>query len=101
MKISLLGPEYASEMARLHGLGFARSWPETDFASHVQNTIDLVVGAFDEEKLMGFAVVRRQERQAEMLTIVVSPDSRGKGMGSKILKEAENRASSAGADIMF
>lgn len=84
-------------MADLHVRGFDAGWPASGMLEHVSR--DIVVGCG--MPLIGFAIIRVAADQAELLTITIALDARGKGHGEQLLRFAETRAASAGVDIVF
>lgn len=49
----------------------------------------------------GFALTRTVAGEAELLTIAVPPEGRRKGLGARLLRQAEAAASTLGATEMF
>lgn len=58
-------------------------------------------GAFAVVREAGFALVRRVLTEAELLTIDVAREARGKGLGTALLREAMDRAAGSGVETMF
>ena len=88
-------------MTLLHTQGFDRPWPEQDFMGHINNELDFALGVFGKGFLCGFILIRRQDDQAEILTLVVGERYRGGGHGKKLICAGENLANEQGAEIMF
>ena len=100
-KIEKLPTEYAEQMANLHALGFAPAWPVKDFIAHCESEFDDVRGVMVADRLVGFVVLRAQQDQAEVLTIIVDPKKRGLGLGASLLEGAERAAQQNGVEIVF
>jgi ribosomal-protein-alanine N-acetyltransferase len=86
----------ADTMADIHGQAFARTWSGDDFVSLLaqRNAFALAVrreGIFGTRKMMGFILVRVAVDEAEVLTIAVRRDARGRGYGRKLMEEALRR----------
>ncbi len=92
---------YLAQLVDIHATAFSPSWSEGDFAAHLDLASDDVIDIVDEGEVRGFVVLRTAVDQAEILTIVVAPDYKHKGLGQALLKLAEARALARGADIMF
>jgi len=92
---------FIDRMADLHKAAFETGWSVSDFQTHIENDYDDVIGELQGEQLVGFAVIRTQEDQSEILTILVAKELRGQGIGKKLLNKVEYVASARGAEIMF
>lgn len=99
--IHFLEISHAAQMAHLHESAFYAPWSETDFSAHVENPMDDVVGWVGDDGLQGFIVMRTQDDQAEVLTLVVMSEVQGRGVGAKILAAGEQAVLARGADIVF
>ncbi len=83
-------------MAEIHGQGFARTWSGEDFASLLAHDTAFALairreGIFGSRKMVGFVLVRVAADEAEILTIAVRRDVRGRGYGRKLMEEALRR----------
>ncbi len=92
---------FAPQMADLHKDGFPSGWPEDDFAGHIENPLDDVLGYFDGDSLHGFIIMRTQDDQAEILTIVVDKTRLRDSLGVQLLRAGEGAVTTRGADIIF
>lgn len=82
-------PGDAETLARLHATGFYRGWPAADFASYLlEADISVYVACDAKRKIIGFALFRAVGDECELLTIVVDPRWRGKGIGAALLAAA-------------
>ncbi|MBL4869574.1 MAG: GNAT family N-acetyltransferase [Robiginitomaculum sp.] len=88
-------------MADLHAQGFDHAWPETDFIAHLNNKLDIALGSFEGDHLCGFILIRAQDDQGEILTIVVEAGQQGAGLGEKLLRAGESAAKTNGVEIIF
>lgn len=55
----------------------------------------------DDGRVVGYVDVAVQGRDADLMTIAVSPDARGRGIGASMLVEALRSAAQLGAHHMF
>ncbi len=88
MHVAPARPEDADALARLHAGAFYRGWPASEFAAYVRDA-ERTPGyaALDtKRRVAGFAMLRLLEDEAELLTIVVDPKWRGKGVGAALLR---------------
>jgi ribosomal-protein-alanine N-acetyltransferase len=86
----------ADTLADIHGQAFAHTWSGEDFATLLaqRGTFALAVrreGIFGVRRMVGFVLVRVAADEAEILTIAVRRDARGKGHGRKLMEEALRR----------
>ncbi len=75
----------AADCARLHATSFAHPWSSTEFENLISAENILADGAFLRGKLIGFALSRQALDEAELLTIVIEPNRRQGGVGSRLL----------------
>jgi [ribosomal protein S18]-alanine N-acetyltransferase len=87
MLISPLTQSDFKEASRLHKLSFFKGWEQKDFEAFLKD--NMVCGLKFEEAntICGFILWREIRDEAEILTIVVSPNWQRKGIGSALLKE--------------
>jgi len=80
-------PRDAPALARLHATGFYRGWPGQDFAAFLADRATPAYIACDaRRRIAGFALIRLAADEAELLTIVVDPGWRGRGVGRALLR---------------
>ena len=99
--LKLAEAEQARQIATLHAHAFLHGWSVDDFLKHIENAMDDVLLWLENDEVSGFVIMRTQDDQAEVLTIVVSSAQQNKGLGAKILNEGEKYAARRGADIVF
>lgn len=99
--LKLAEPEHAVQIATLHAHAFLHGWPADDFLKHIENAMDDMLVWMDGGEVFGFVVMRTQDDQAEVLTIVVSPARQNMGLGAEILGAGEEYVAARGADIVF
>lgn len=95
--------EKAEDCAGLHGSSFAHPWSAEEIAALIAGPTTLAAAALDPTngELRGFVLARLAADEAEILTIAVHPNLRGKGVGRALLAENIRQAASAGARVMF
>lgn len=92
--------------------GFVEDWSESQYEYLVKclkntvNTGGLVLGAFMEEKLVGFASVESRHfgskgQYMQLSCIHVSCESRGRGLGKKLFEYASYGAKKMGAKKLY
>lgn len=80
----------AERLAKLHAGAFYRGWPSSEFAAYLvdPSRTPTYVVANNKRKVEGFAMLRLAADEAELLTIIVDPKRRGKGIGAALLRAA-------------
>jgi ribosomal-protein-alanine N-acetyltransferase len=75
----------AGRLAQLHGASFHRGWGEGEFESMLAERNTLVHRLRLGRGIIGFAVSRLAADEAEILSIAVAPDYRGRGLSRSLL----------------
>jgi [ribosomal protein S18]-alanine N-acetyltransferase len=75
----------AARLAQLHGASFHRGWGEAEFEGMLTEHNTLVHRLRIGRKITGFAVSRMAADEAEILSIAVAPDHRGRGLSRELL----------------
>lgn len=77
----------ARTLAKLHAAEFFRGWPEGEIRAFLADAATPVFVACDaKRRVMGFAIFRMAADEAELLTIIIVPKWRGKGVGAALLR---------------
>lgn len=91
----------AERMAALHGKCFDQAWPASEFASLLSMPSTHAFAIQQDKRHLALVLVRIAADEAEILTIGVDPDFRGKRLGLAVLDRAERAVSESGAISMF
>ena len=83
-------------LAGLHALCFAHAWDAATLSDMLAGP-----GVFAFVHDDGFVLARAAADEAEILTLAVRPQARGKGLGRALLQAAINKARVLGATTMF
>ena len=83
-------------LAALHAACFERAWDAATLCDMLAGP-----GAFAFAHEDGFVLARAAADEAEILTLAVRPEARGKGLGRALLQAAINKAHALGAATMF
>jgi ribosomal-protein-alanine N-acetyltransferase len=75
----------APKLAQLHGASFHRGWGEGEFEQMLSERNTLVHRLRQGRNIIGFAVSRMAEDEAEILSIAVDPKHRGRGLSRNLL----------------
>lgn len=88
--------DQAQRLAALHATAFDAPWDATAFA-------DLLAGpgVFVVESADGFILMRAVADEAEILTLAVRPDARGRGEGGRLTAGGVASAAARGAERVF
>jgi ribosomal-protein-alanine N-acetyltransferase len=78
-------PRDAPSLAQLHGASFHRGWGEGEFEQMLAERNTLVHRLRQGRKTIGFAVSRMAADEAEILSIAVEPNHRGRGLSRNLL----------------
>ncbi len=93
--------KYLAQLTEIHASAFSPGWPVEDFAAHMDLASDDIIDIIEGGEVRGFAIVRTAIDQAEILTLIVAPAHKRRGLGGELLHRAEARALERGAGIMF
>jgi [ribosomal protein S18]-alanine N-acetyltransferase len=98
-----LRADKAEDCASLHAGSFAHPWPAEEIAALIADPSTLGAAALDPSngRLRGFALLRLAADEAEILTIAVAANLRGRGVGRMLLDDSLRRAANAGAAAVF
>jgi ribosomal-protein-alanine N-acetyltransferase len=75
----------AARLAQLHGASFHRGWGEAEFETMLTERNTLVHRLRLGRKVIGFAVSRLAADEAEILSIAIDADQRGRGLSRNLL----------------
>ena len=75
----------AQRLAQLHAASFHRGWGESEFESMIAERNTLVHRLRLGRKIVGFAVSRIGADEAEILSIAIDADERGRGLSRNLL----------------
>ncbi|SDT31192.1 ribosomal protein S18-alanine N-acetyltransferase [Bradyrhizobium canariense] len=75
----------AARLAQLHGASFHRGWGEGEFEAMLSERNTLIHRLKLGRKIIGFAVSRMAADEAEILSIAIDTDHRGRGLSRNLL----------------
>ena len=84
--------------SRVHGQSFETGWSEESLKAHIET--DVCLGIFKPE-LMGFIIAKPAADQAEIITIAVSPERRGAGLGGALVAQSCRQLAGLGVEVLF
>jgi ribosomal-protein-alanine N-acetyltransferase len=76
----------AARLAQLHGASFHRGWGEGEFETMLSERNTLVHRLRAGRKIIGFAVSRIAADEAEILSIALDQNHRGRGLSHQLLR---------------
>jgi ribosomal-protein-alanine N-acetyltransferase len=102
-QIRTVGAFDLPSLAEVHAAGFAEAWDVGALASllAMPGAQGLLAEQPDSGEALGFVLLRAVAGEAEILTIVVKPGSRRKGVGRRLLQAAVASAAASGAERLF
>jgi [ribosomal protein S18]-alanine N-acetyltransferase len=77
-------PADAAAMSALHAVAFETGWSEQDFVTWLSRKEGFAIAAMREREAVAFGLALEAGEDAELLTIAVAEDERGRGWGRKI-----------------
>lgn len=90
----------AASCAAIHAQSFETGWNAAEIKTYIGSAAT-ALGAYDKNALLGFILMGAVTDQTDIITIAVSPATRGKGIGRKLVRAAEIAAAARGAEIVF
>ena len=98
-RIEALGTEAAARLAAIHASAFARAWSTLDFERLLSERGVVADGLFlgRATKPMGFALSRIVLDEAEIITVAIAPEARGRGHARPLLSHHLDILSRQGA----
>ena len=98
-----LDPTHAEACAVLHGGSFAHGWSALDFERLIAAPSSFGDAALDGRNggPAGFVLSRGAAGEAEVLTIVVAPAWRGRGLGRRLIGRHVERLAAARIEALF
>jgi ribosomal-protein-alanine N-acetyltransferase len=82
----------AAALSALHSASFDRGWSKQDFDAWLARREAFAILALRELEAVGFGLALAAGDDAELLTIAVSPDRRGTGLGRAIFQALDAEA---------
>lgn len=103
-----LTPAHSGAMSALHRTGFAAGWSQEAIDALLDGPHCLGLGAFGsldkdgaQPEILGFLLLNIVADEAEILTLVVTPSVRRRGIAAALLKQAIVSAKASGAASFF
>jgi [ribosomal protein S18]-alanine N-acetyltransferase len=91
----------AARLSQLHGASFHRGWGEAEFETMLSERNTLVHRLRQGRKIIGFAVSRMAADEAEILSIAVAADQRGRGLSRNLLMTHLGHLAGRGVRTIF
>lgn len=92
-------------MSDIHASGFAQGWGRGELEQMIfspHHTADVLVSrGIIGDVVSGFAISRVIAGEAELLTIVLEPETRGHGLSTQLLNHHTRSVRKAGGEVMF
>lgn len=91
----------ADRLAAIHRTGFDEPWSAESLAELMIMPGAVTLMVLSAENLIGFVLARTGGGEAEIITICVTPEGRGRGVGQVLVSQAMASAAALGAEAMF
>jgi ribosomal-protein-alanine N-acetyltransferase len=91
----------AEALAALHAASFDHPWGAAEMVELLSGPGGFGLVVEDAAGPAGFLLARAVAGEAEILTVAVSPERRGAGLGLALVEASAGLARAAGADAMF
>ena len=99
--LSEAGSRDAAAIAALHAASFRRGWSEQEVEGLLVDRHVVAHRALAGRRLAGFIMSRRIEDEAEILSVAVAGNRRGRGLARELLTLHLRRLAGLGARIVF
>lgn len=99
--LSEAGPRDAQAIAKLHAASFRRGWSDGEFERLLLERNVVAHRATRGRAIDGFIISRIAAGEAEILSVAVSPASRGRGLARTLLNLHLRRLAGLGARTVF
>jgi ribosomal-protein-alanine N-acetyltransferase len=101
-RIAPLGTEHAGRLSEIHRTSFARPWDAVEFERLLADRAVVADGLFlgRETEPAGFVLSRVVTDEAEILTVALSAEARGRGHSRPLLDQHLDALARAGARVV-
>jgi ribosomal-protein-alanine N-acetyltransferase len=100
MKMRALTEADLSRAAEIHAESFETSWDAAALGAFLSPTA-ICLGVEGAGTLQGFILLGPCTDQTDIITLAVSPDMRGKGLGGRLTQAAQEAARTRGVELIF
>jgi ribosomal-protein-alanine N-acetyltransferase len=83
--VAPLATDHAANLAAIHASAFARAWDAHEFERLLADRAVVADGLFVGRQPLGFALSRIVLDEAEILTVAITPEARGRGSSRPLL----------------
>ncbi|WP_398484512.1 ribosomal protein S18-alanine N-acetyltransferase [Tardiphaga sp.] len=94
-------PKDAAQLARLHGASFHRGWGDGEFDQMLREQNTLIHRLRQGRNIIGFAASRIAADEAEILSIAVAPEQRGRGLSRTLFMTHLGHLAGRGVRTVF
>lgn len=94
-------PDDLPALVALEAASFPDPWSARMLASALEDPWSLVLAAEDGGRVAGYAILRRAADEAELLSVAVDPEARGRGLGRRLVEDGLERVREEGARTCY
>ncbi|WP_043529239.1 ribosomal protein S18-alanine N-acetyltransferase [Litchfieldella xinjiangensis] len=93
-----LAPLHLEEVHAIEQAGQEFPWSRAHLAEALNDPQVAVWGAYEEDELLGFAILARQPFDAELQAVTVAPEARRRGIAKALMNALLNQARAWGSE---
>ena len=91
MKLKTVSDSDCIKIATLEAQDFSDPWSEESIKDNVHSDNYLIMGAYEDEDLLGYVIYMLLSEEAELLRIAVKEEARNKGIATSLLDVMRNK----------
>lgn len=100
-EIKFISKEFSSEVAEIEKLCFSKPWSESAVESEMESEFSDFIGAFIEEKLVGYIGGRTIAGETEIFNVAVKPAFRRRGIAKALMEKFIETVREKNTDVIF
>lgn len=102
IRLIAVDPADADRLAEVHAAAFETAWSAQELRDQIGGAgVEAIAARRDEGDTLGFILVRVIAGEAEILTLAVRPEARGRGWGLALVEAAIEAATAADAALLW
>ena len=90
-----------TQVAAIEQVSIQSPWSEKSFAESIESPLYLFVVAQEDERVLGYVGAQLSFEDAEITSVAVDPQARGRGIGRALMRALAKEAKKRGAEQIF